>query len=57
MEVLLGVRAHMDIVVDLVEEEFSCGRSERAGDTQCKSREKRKKKRGGLHHLTAVLAF
>lgn len=25
MEVFLGVRAHMDVVVDLIEEEFSCG--------------------------------
>lgn len=24
MGVLLGVRAHMDVVVDLVQEEFSC---------------------------------
>lgn len=57
VEVLLCVRAHMDVVVDLVEEEFSCGRAEREGDAQNESREKRKQKRGGLRHLTAVLAF
>lgn len=42
MEVLLGVRAHVDVVVDLVEEEFSCG--SRAGAQGKKSRRKNREK-------------
>lgn len=58
--VLLGVRAHVDVVVDLVQEEFPCG--SRAGwealrtKAEKKSKEKQNR-RGGLCHLTAVLAF
>lgn len=58
--VLLGVRAHVDVVVDLVQEEFPCrsraGR-ETLGAKAEKKKQRKKKQRGGLRHLTAVLAF
>lgn len=43
--VLLGVRAHVDVVVDLVQEEFPCESRAGAEDTQKKGTKPRKKKK------------
>lgn len=58
MEVLLGVCAYMDVVVDLVKEEFSCGSREGA---QGKSKEKKKRKKrrraASSHRSTGILGL
>lgn len=46
--VLLGMRTHMDVVVDLVEEEFPCGSraSGRKLSAKVEKKEKEKRKKG-----------